>query len=256
MHLAYRFFGAGGDEFSVAAAELLESQRRALSGRPAEALTLCRRAMRTFDALGMEDYVARSHVAVGLSLSGLGRLEEAVSAYRKALPAFERHGLWSNYVGAVNSTGTALSKLGRLGEAKREYARAFRHLSREHHRAYIAPLRHSLAEVLFLSGRYREAAVSLGRARRLYAELRLLGYALKAALLEIECWARAGELPRARQRLETFKAEVSELKALDTSIAKGIEEALKGHDPDLQRLADLRAEAGSALDERLSGHPA
>jgi tetratricopeptide (TPR) repeat protein len=256
LRLAYRFFGEDGDEFSIAATELLESQRRALAGYSAEALVLARRSRTTFESLGQDDYVARSEVAEGLSLSGLGRLEDAIGAYRRALPVFEQQGLWSNYVGAVNSTGTALAKLGRLSEAKREYARAFRHVSHEHHRAYLAPLRHSLAEVLFLSGRYREAAVSLARARRLYAELRLLGYALKAALLEIECWARAGDLARARQRLETFKAEVFELGALDPSIARGIDEALSGGDPDLKRFSDLRTEAGEALDERLSDRPA
>jgi tetratricopeptide (TPR) repeat protein len=186
-------------------------------------------------------------VVEGLALSSLDRREEAIEAYRQAVPVFERLGLWSNYVGAINSIGTALAKTGRLSEARREYARALRHLSRDQHRGWVALLRHSLAEVLYLAGRYREAAISLARARRLYAEAGLVASALKAALLEIESWARAGEIGRAFQRLEIFQLEVSRLGVLDGSITRRINEALSGADPDFERLADVRKEAADAL---------
>jgi tetratricopeptide (TPR) repeat protein len=253
VNLAYRFFGAVGDEFALAATELLEAQRRSFANQGAEALILVRRARLTFLAVQAEDYVARSWVVEGLALVSLDRREDALEVYRLAVPVFERWGLWSNYVGAVNCIGTSLARLGRLNEARKEYARGLRQLSRENHPAWIGSLRYSLAEVLFLAERFREAAISLNQARRVFADAGLIGNSLRASLLEIESWARHGEIGRALQRLEVFHAEITRLGVLDSSISEEIQRALSGANPDYERITTLRTRAVAVLDDRVRG---
>ncbi|MGH9390982.1 MAG: tetratricopeptide repeat protein, partial [Vicinamibacteria bacterium] len=257
FEVAYRSFArAGCDEVSFAIVEYHESQRRSFIGRGLEGLVLARRAVATFEALELEDLYARAKATEGLALSKLGRPEDAIAAYRVALPVFVRGGLWSNYVGTLNSIGTALHRLGRLDEARREYARALRCVSRERHRSFLAFIRHGLADVLFSAGHYREAALSLAQASRLYYECGLAASALKASLFEIESWARAGDVGRALRRLGVFRADVARHRALDLSIARQIEVALSGQDPDFQRVAELRLQAEGALGERLGEIPA
>ena len=61
--VAYRSFASGGSEMSLAVVEVVEAQRRALTGEGAPALALARRARETFEAQGMEDYAARARAA-------------------------------------------------------------------------------------------------------------------------------------------------------------------------------------------------
>jgi len=252
LELAYRSFArGGGDEVSLAIVEYHESQRRSFIGSGSEALLLARRSEATFDELGLEDLAARARTARGVALAGLDKHQEAVESYRSALPVFERQALWSNYVGVLNNIGTCLVKLGRLEEARREYARALRRLSRERDRSFVAYIRHGLADVLFAAGRYREAAISLAQASRLYRESGLAASALTASLFEVESWARQGDLPRARHRLDLFLAEVARHGALDGSVVREIHEALCGSHPDLERIADLRQQTEGILQERL-----
>jgi tetratricopeptide (TPR) repeat protein len=186
----------------------------------------------------------------------LDRLDEAVEVLRNSLPVFEKHGLWSNYVGALNNLGATLAKAARLDDARREYARALRRLSRERDRSFVAYIRHGLAEVLFAAGRYREAAISLAQAARLYRECGLAASALMASLFEVESWARQGDLGRARHRLDLFLAEVGRQGALDPSLTGEIEQALSGGHADLGRVADLRHRTEAILQERLGLAPA
>ncbi len=257
FQLAYRSFArGGGDEVSLALVEHLESQRRSFTGKGHEGLLLARRAVATFEALSLEDLYARAKVAEGNALFQLGRQEEAVAVYRVALPVFERQGLWSNYVGALNNIGASLQKLGRLDEARREYARALKRLSRERHRSFLAFVRHGLADVLFSAGHYREAALSLAQATRLYADCGLFAGSLAASLFEVESWARSGDLVRARHRLEIFRGQVARHGALDPSVARQIEDALSGNHPDFEKITDLRQHAKGILNERLGATPA
>jgi tetratricopeptide (TPR) repeat protein len=257
LELAYRSFArGGGDEVSLAIVEYTESQRRSFIGRGSEALSLAFRAAATFQEVGLEDLLARARVAQGLALFDVGRQEEAIAVYRDALPIFERHNLWSNYVGTLNSIGASLARAGRLDEARREYARALRRLSRERDRSFVAYIRHGLADVLFAAGRYREAAISLGQASRLYRGSGLVASALIASLFEVESWARHGDLPRARHRLDLFLAEAARNGALDGSVVREIDAALCGSHPDLERIADLRQETEGILQKRLGLAPA
>lgn len=244
---AYRGFARLEDETGMAVVELNESQRRALAGEGAAAIVLARRARATFAARGMDDQAARTLVAEGLACFALGRLEDSIAPYRQALPVFSRRELWSNYVGTLNSIATSLQKLGRLDEARREYARALRRFSRKEHRSWLGFLRAGLAEILFSAAHYREAAVSFSQAARLFAESSLQAYALTAMLQEVESWARHGSLGRARRRLEGFWVEVRSVRQLDLSVARGLEEALSGTNPDFERLATLREQVASAL---------
>ncbi len=256
FQLAYRAFGRVGDEVSLASVEYHESERRSFTGQGKEGLLLARRAAATFESLGLEDSLARAQVTEGLALFDIGRQEEALGAYRLALPVFEKRKLWSNYVGALNSIGTSLLKVGRINEARREYARALKRFSREQHRSFLAFIRQGLAEILFSAGRYREAATSLAQAIRLYGQCGLFANSLTASLFEIESWARSGDLVRARHRLEIFRAEVARHSALDPSVARQIEEALSGANPDFERIAELRQQAERLLQERLRAVPA
>lgn len=257
LDLAYRSFARGGaDETSLAIVEHIESQRRSFVGKGEEALILARRAERTFEELGLEDLAARARGSEGVALAGLDRDEEAVDRYRSALPVFERLGLWSNYVGVLNNIGTCLAKLGRLEEARREYARALRKLSRERDRSFVAYIRHGLADVLFGANRYREAAISLSQAARLYREAGLAASALTAALFEVESWARHGDVARARHRLDLFLDDVARQGALDASVSREIDGALSGGTPDLERIAGLRQRTEEILQERLGLGPA
>lgn len=249
---AFRLFATDDiTELSLAIVEGLESQRRSFTGRPAEGLTLARRAMLTFQELDVEDHLARAHVAEGLALTRLGRDREAIDSYRKAQPVFQRLGLWSNYVGATNNLATALAKDGALNEARREYARALRRLSRQEHRSLTGFIRQSLGELLFSANRYREAAASMILAAKTYAKSGMPYRALLAWLLEIESWARSGDLARARHRIDLFKAEIQRHPALDPSIARQIAQSLRGENPDLERLSKLREQASQELRQEL-----
>jgi tetratricopeptide (TPR) repeat protein len=238
--VAYRSFGRVGDETGLAIAELTEAQRRAFTHDGNSALALAARARMTFERRGLDDLAARAMVAEGLSYFELGRQEDAVRAYRAALPVFERYGLWSNYVGALNSIGTSLTKLGRPDEARREYARALRRFSKEADRYWIGYLRTGLAETMFASGRYGEAAVSAARAAQVFRELDLRANALIANLLEIESWARHGSIARARHRLDLFLTDVRREQGLDPSVTRDLARVLSGADPDFEKLASLR----------------
>jgi tetratricopeptide (TPR) repeat protein len=251
LALAYQFFGQEKDTVGLAVTEFLESQRRSFTNNGGQGLTLIRRALIVFERLGLDDYVARAEVAQGLALVDLGRYEEAIRAYRRALPVFERRQLWGNFVGGVNSIGTSLVKLGRLGEARREYARALRRFSAEHHRSWMGFIREGLAQVLLTADRPRDAAVSMAQAARAFGASGLLLHQFRAALSEIEAWARAGDAERARRRFVIFREEVSRVGGLDPAISRDIESALAGDRPDLLRVSELRKRACSRLDERL-----
>lgn len=257
FELAYRCFsGSGGDEVSLAFTEHMEAQRRSFIGRGREGLLLARRAGKTFEAFGLEDWVARAKVVQGLALFDLGRQEEAVEAYRTALPVFERLQLWSNYVGALNSVGTSLQKLGRLDEARREYARALRRLSREQHRSHLALIRHGLADVLFSARRFRDSAISYAQASRQYADCGLFARTLISSLYEIESWARHGDVLRARHRLDLLQNEIARAGGLDAGVLRQIGEALSGQNPDFELLASLRDLALTGLEDSSTAYPA
>jgi len=257
LELAYRCFArAGGDEVSLALVEHIESQRRSFLGRPRDALILARRALTTFESLGLEEHAARAQASCALALDGLNREPEAVESYVAALRVLERHGLWSNYVGVLNNMAALYARFGKLDEARRVYARALRRLSRERDRSFVAYIRHGLADVLFAAGFYREAAVSLAQASRLYRESGLLASALIASLFEVESWGRHGDLHRARRRLDLFLEAVAQQRVLDPSVAQEIGEALSGSRPDFQRVAELRRQTAEILSERFRPSPA
>ena len=250
LEIAYRSFGrATNDEVSLATVELLESQRRFFLDRPQEALVLARRCGGTFEELDVQDARARSHVAEGIALFSLGDHEPALALFRRAHLVFEELGLWSNSINCLNNIGACLQKVGRLDDARREYARALRRFSRDHHRS-LAFIRHGLAEVLFAASRYREAALSLSQAVRLYSELGLPARALTASLLEIESWARSGDTDRARRRLEILQADIARHPDLDPVISRQIHDALSGDQPDFESVAGLRRETQQALRRR------
>jgi tetratricopeptide (TPR) repeat protein len=255
LQIAYRSFGRAGDEIALATVEHLESQRRYFLDRYGEALTLSRRALRTFREFGLDDMAARAGVGVANALSRLGRDDEAVALFREAAATFEGRGLWSNYINAMNNMGASLQRAGRLDEARREYARALRGFPRSEFRS-LAFLRHGLAEILFSAGKYREAAIAVSRTIRLYADLGLSARALTASLLEIESWARAGELTRARHRLEIFQEEIARQEGLDPGVTQEIARALSGTQPDFERVATLRREADGRLQEYFQGRSA
>lgn len=245
--LANRLFGHAGDNTGVAIVELTEAQRRAFTHDGRTALVLARRARATFEAYGLEDLAARAMVAEGLAHFALNQQEDAVRSYRAALPVFERYELWSNYVGALNSIGTSLVRLGRADEARREYARALRRFSRDTQLYWLGFLRTGLAETLLAAGRCAEAAVAAARAATILRELGLGANALIAALLEIESWARHGNIDRARHRLELFFQSVTREHVLDTSVLQELHDALTGAHPDFERLAMIRHHAEEAL---------
>jgi tetratricopeptide (TPR) repeat protein len=247
LQLAYQSFARGGDEVSLALVEIFESQRRFFVGHGEEALVLARRAAATFEAYGLEDTLARARGSEGMALLRLGRAEEALEAYRGALAVFEGRSLWSNYVGMLNNVAVCLVELGRLDEARREYARALRRLSRKEHRSFLAFIRHGLAEVLFAAEHYREAARSLAHARRLYDECGLRANVLTAWLFEAESWARSGDLARARDALEACRGRIAKDRSLDPSVARQVEKALSGLDPDFRNIAQLRQQAEAIL---------
>jgi tetratricopeptide (TPR) repeat protein len=252
LEAAYRLFSAEPpDEIRLALTEYHESQRRSFAGKPAEGLALVRRALRTLESYGIEDWVARARGAEGIALSQMGRDEEAVECFRTVAPIFERHGLWRNYVSAVNSLGTSLGQLGRVTEARREYSHALRKVSREKYPALLAFTRHGLASLMFSVGRYGDAAKAFGQARSLFHDLRQVGDALIASLYEIESWARSGDTARAIHRLNVFRAEVDRREALDAFIVGQMGEALSGRIPDFERVAELRRRAEEMLRESL-----
>lgn len=245
--LAYSWFARAGDEVRLATVEILEAQSRLFTGRGEEALVLARRAASTFQIYGLEDSLAKARGVEGLALKRIGRVEDALAAQRSTMPVFEAHGLWTNYAIALNNAAVCLVKLGRLDEARREYARALRQLSRQENASILAFIRHGLAEVLFAAERYREAARSLGQARRLYGECGLRVNALTAWLFEVESWARSGDVERARETLAAFKQSLAADRSLDPSVARDIDRALSGLAPDFRNIADLRQQAEMAL---------
>ena len=252
LEVAYRFFSAQPpDEIRLALTEYHESQRRSFAGKPAEGLFLIRRALRTLEIYGFEEWVARARTAEGIALSQLGRDEEAVACFRAVAPIFESHGLWRNYVSAVNSLGTSLGQLGRVAEARREYSHALRKVSRKKYPALLAFTRHGLATLMFSVKRYAEAAKAFGQAGALFRDLRQVGDALLASLYEIESWARSGDPARALHRLEVLRVEVDRHEALDPFIVGQLGEALSGHVPDFERVAELRRRAEEMLREKL-----
>ena len=250
LTLSYSAFAMCGDEAALARVELVESQRRFFAEDGQAALALARRAIATFEILGLEEERARGFVTEGMALFQLGKAEEALSCFRRALPVFEERGLWSNYVGAVNSASHCLIKMGRLPEARREYARALRRLSRDRHHSWIPFIRKGLAESLFAAERYREAAVASGQAARLYREDGQISRSLMASLFEIESWARSGQLSRAQHRLELFREEIARHGMLDSTLQRLIDEALSGASPDFREIARLRQSASEALGQR------
>jgi tetratricopeptide (TPR) repeat protein len=258
LEQAYRDFGEStGDDLSLAIVELAESQRRAFAGDPAAGLLLAKRARAAFEELELEDYVARGRTAEGISLSKIeGREDEALEAFRSALPVFHERELWSNYLGVLNAIAAVLSSVGRLDEARREYARALKSVSREKHAAWIGYVRNGLALVLFRARNYRDAALAFLQAARLFRGAGNIGNALTADLYEVESWALSGNLGRAAQRFEIFRAEVARHDALDPAILQQLATALSGNDPNLEEVALLRESAGQLLRarfERLSG---
>jgi tetratricopeptide (TPR) repeat protein len=252
LEVAYRFFSTQPpDEIRLALTEYHESQRRSFAGKPAEGLFLIRRALRTLESHGFEEWVARARGAEGIALSQLGRDEEAVACFRAVAPIFESHALWRNYVSIVNSLGTSLGQLGRVAEARREYSHALRKVSREKYPALLAFTRHGLATLMFSVGRYGDAAKAFGQARALFHDLRQIGDALLASLYEIESWARSGDTARAIHRLEVLRVEVDRREALDPFIVGQLGEALSGHVPDFERVGELRRRAEEMLRENL-----
>jgi tetratricopeptide (TPR) repeat protein len=249
--VAYRSFAsAGAQDISFALVELTESQRRSLSGEGRTSQALARRARDTFEGLGMEDYAARATVAEGLAHCALEEHEDAVRAYRAALPIFERYDLWSNYVGALNSAATSLTRLGRFEEARRDYARALRRFSQDRHRYWLGYLRIGLAEALFAAARFADAALAASRAESVFEKAGLRAHQLIALLLEVESWARAGNLTRARLRLDLFRSEVERDHALDPAVQRELVGALSGANPDYQSISTLRRRIDALLEER------
>jgi tetratricopeptide (TPR) repeat protein len=249
--VAYRSFArAGAQEISFALVEFVESQRRSLSGEGRTALALARRARETFESHGMEDYAARAVVTEALAHDAVGDFENAVSAFRSALPIFERYELWSNYVGALNGAASSLIRLGKFEDARRDYARALRRFSQERHRYWLGYLRIGLAEALFAADRFSEAALAASRAESVFEKAGLRAHQLIALLLEVESWARHGNLERARQRLDLFRREVERDHALDPAVQRELIAALSGTNPDYQTISTLRHQAGDLLEER------
>jgi tetratricopeptide (TPR) repeat protein len=254
LEQAYRAFAEStGDDMSLAAVELFESQRRAFAGEPAAGLSLAGRARATFEELELGDYVARGRVAEGISLSKMGRENEALDAFRSALPVFRERELWSNYLGALSALAAVLSAMGRLDEARREYARALKSVSRERHAAWVGYIRYGLALVLFRARNYRDAALAFLQAGRLFREEGNIANALTVSLYEVESWALSGDLARAAQRFEIFRAEVARHDALDPVIVRQLATALSGSDPNLEEVALLRESAGQLLRARFEG---
>jgi tetratricopeptide (TPR) repeat protein len=198
----------------------------------------------------MDDYAARATVTEGVAHCALADHEKAVDAYRSALPAFERHALWSNYVGALNNAASCLTQIGRFEEARREYARALRRLSHDEHRYWLGYVRIGFAEALFAAGRFDEAARAAGQAGGVFGESGLRAHQLIALLLEVESWARAGDLDRARARLDGFRSEVERDHALDPAVQRELVAALSGSNPDYENISSLRRRVGDLLEER------
>jgi len=247
LRVAYHAFGKTGDETGLAVTELNESQRRSFVGLGQTALVLAARARKTFEERGLDDLAARAVVAEGLAHFDLGEHEQAVAAYRASLPVFERYALWSNFVGATNSIATSLVQLGRLDEARREYARALRRFSGKEHRSWQGFLRVGIAEILFAAGRFQEAARSAAAAGNVFADCGLRANALIVWLLEIECWAKSGDIGRSQSRLDAFFRASQDEKAINPSVRREIERAVTGAKPHVDQLAKLRSRLGDEL---------
>ncbi len=243
LRIAYRAFGKSGDEVNLAHTELVEAQRRSFTGQGKTGLALSRRAASTFRRYGLLDFAASALAAEGIALFDAGSADSAVRAFRGALPVFQRYGIWNAYVSTLNCLGTALNSLGRLDEARREYAAALRHLSLPAQSSLRGYLRLGLAQIVLSAGRPLAAARASAAASRSFAEAGLHVNALVASLLEIECWARQGDLARARRRLAALRTESS----VDDALATQLEVALAGTNPDFAQLEALRSRLGPQM---------
>jgi tetratricopeptide (TPR) repeat protein len=194
----------------------------------------------------MSDYAARAVNAEALSHSALRQHEDAVLAFRAAQSVFEAHGLWANYVGAVNGSATSLTLLGRTDEARRDYARALRRYSSREHRSWIGYLQVGLAETLFSSGRYVEAAAASRRAAGTFGDTGLGIQRWLTLLLEIDCWARYGNPDQALARLEAFRKEMQDHGPAESSLRK-LARAVTGANSDFEKLSRLRKQIGESL---------
>jgi len=242
LRIAYRAFGSIGDEASLAHAELVEAQRRSFVSEGKGALILSARARATFERYGLEDLAAVAMAAEGIAQFDVGNSEASVLAFRKALPVFDRHGIWNAYISALNCLGTALTSLGRLDEARREYAMALRRFTLAEHKALQGYLRLGLAQIVLSAGRYHAAALSAAAASRLFSASGMHVNALIATLLEIESWARHGDVARARRRLDRLTAITSSGSGIDRALKRQLSDALSGANPDFNQLQQLRAQ--------------
>ena len=242
LRVAYRAFGSIGDETSLAHTELVEAQRRSFVSEGKGALILSARARATFERYGLEDLAACAMAAEGIAQFDVGNPEGSVLAFRKALPVFDRHGIWNAYISALNCLGTALTSLGRLDEARREYAMALRRFTLAEHKSLQGYLRLGLAQIVLSAGRYHAAALSAAAASRLFAACGMQVNALIATLLEIESWARHGDVDRARRRLDGLTAATSRGSGIDRALKRQLSDALSGGNPDFDQLQHLRAQ--------------
>jgi tetratricopeptide (TPR) repeat protein len=251
LRTAYKLLAKiSGSEFDFASVEIVESQRRTFMGKAHEGITLAKRAERTYRSLGLGANVARAKVAQGMALGVLGRHEAAVTAYLEAVPEFEKQRLWSNYIGALNSLGLVLTRLGRFEQARSAYAKALRRFSRDEHSSWMPLVRHGLAELLSASGRYIDAAHSFRDVKDAIRELPFGYWHLKWGLQEIETWARAGEVDRARVLLEELSEEAKRQGVLESRMLRRLKSALSGKNPSLERLGALREESVRGLVNR------
>jgi len=185
-----------------------------------------------------------------MGLGVLGRHEAAVTAYWEAVPEFEKRHLWSNDIGALNSLGLVLTRLGRFDQARSAYAKALRRFSRDEHSSWMPLIRHGLAELLFASGRYIDAAHSFRDVKNAISELPFGYWHLKWGLQEIKTWARAGEVDRARVLLEELSEEAKRQGALEAKMLRRLKSSLSGKNPNLERLGALREESVRRLVDR------
>ena len=251
--VAYRSFARGGaDEVSLALVELIESQRRALSGHGGSSLALARRCRQTFEERGISDYAARAVNAEGLAHTVLEQHEKALQAFRDAQAVFESHGLWANYVGALSGSATSLARLGRIPEARRDYARALRRYSRREHRSWIGYLQVGLAETLFNAGRFVEAAASARRAAGSFGDTGLRVQRLLVLLLEIDCWAHHGSPRQALSRLEAFRTEIRDDGSAHEASLRRLAKAVIGANATYESVSRLRRQIGDRLSRSIA----
>ena len=250
---AWNLFPAvGATEFELALVEMQESQRRGFSSLPAEALALARRAARTFDEFGQDEWKARAGVAVGMALVGLERYDEAIVKYRGALVAFRKLRLWSPYATTLSSLGGALRLMGRLDDARREYERGLRQVARIDVPASAVFVFGNYAALLHASGHFVEAAQQFRRAADMAATHGLLLDHLLCHLRRVESLACGGDREGALEAFSGFQEEVTDRKALDAGLVRAFGNCLAGADPDFETLSQICEEAEGYLRVGLS----